>query len=64
MVTLNFAPLLFCMASREALSGPRVLSCRPLPLGLGGPVEGWLEGRLMSAAAREGSGVASLEVGA
>ena len=57
------------MASRELFSEPGGLICRPrdwLSLGLGGPVEGWLRGRLMETllAARGGSGVVSLEVGA
>ena len=63
--TLDFVPLLFCRG--PLLSGVRLLSCSPpLPLGLGGPVEGRLGGRLISAGvtpAREGSGVVSLEVG-
>ena len=57
------------MASRELLSEPGGLICRPrdwLPLGLDGPVEGWLGGRLPEtlSVARGGSGVVSLEVGA
>ena len=67
--TFVLPPLLFCMASNELASEPGGLICRPrdwLPLGLGGPVEQWLGGRLLletMSEARDGSGVVSLDVG-
>ena len=49
-VTCDLTPLCVCMVSEEPLSEavPGSFMCRPLPLGLGGPVEGFrLGGRLV-----------------